>query len=106
MGPLLFHGLFGHWSVVTITSSWPLTICAGFLVGFGTRMGTGCTSGHRVFGLARFSRRSIAAMVTCWQQALFSMGLVKPTAFVISMVVGIEIHDRLLRLKPDTARAN
>jgi hypothetical protein len=38
--------------------------------------------------------------------ALFSMGLVKPTAFVISMVVGIEIHDRLLRLKPDTARAN
>ena len=31
------------------------------LVGFGTRMGSGCTSGHGIIGLARFSRRSIAA---------------------------------------------
>ncbi|SDP55154.1 hypothetical protein SAMN05428967_2414 [Phyllobacterium sp. YR620] len=64
VGPVLFHGLFGRWPVVTITSSWPLIICAGFLVGFGTRMGSGCTSGHGVLGLARFSRRSIAAVVT------------------------------------------
>ncbi|MEK1850979.1 MAG: YeeE/YedE family protein [Phyllobacterium sp.] len=63
-GPLLFHGLFGRWPVVTVTSSWPLIICAGFLVGFGTRMGSGCTSGHGVLGLARFSRRSVAAVVT------------------------------------------
>jgi uncharacterized membrane protein YedE/YeeE len=63
-GPLLFHGLFGRWPIVTVTSSWPLIICAGFLVGFGTRMGSGCTSGHGVLGLARFSRRSVAAVVT------------------------------------------
>ncbi len=64
LGPLLFHGLFGRWPIVTVISSWPLIICAGFLVGFGTRMGSGCTSGHGVLGLARFSRRSIAAVVT------------------------------------------
>lgn len=37
---------------------------AGLLVGFGTRMGNGCTSGHGVCGMARFSRRSIVATVT------------------------------------------
>ena len=64
LGPILFHGLSGGWPVVAVTSSWPLMICAGFLVGFGTRMGSGCTSGHGVLGLARFSRRSMAAAVT------------------------------------------
>ncbi|HET6375215.1 MAG TPA: YeeE/YedE thiosulfate transporter family protein, partial [Methylocella sp.] len=36
----------------------------GLLVGFGTRLGSGCTSGHGVCGLARLSRRSIAAVAT------------------------------------------
>jgi hypothetical protein len=39
-----------------------LLIMAGLLVGFGTRMGSGCTSGHGVAGLARLSPRSIAAV--------------------------------------------
>ena len=39
-------------------------IGAGLLVGFGTRLGSGCTSGHGVCGLARFSLRSLAATVT------------------------------------------
>ncbi|MEK1850978.1 MAG: YeeE/YedE family protein [Phyllobacterium sp.] len=38
--------------------------------------------------------------------ALLSMGLIKPTAFVISMVVGMQVHDRLLRAQTDTATAN
>jgi hypothetical protein len=37
---------------------------AGLLVGFGTRMGGGCTSGHGVCGLGRFSLRSLAAVIT------------------------------------------
>jgi hypothetical protein len=37
---------------------------AGFLVGFGTRLGSGCTSGHGVCGLARFSKRSLVATAT------------------------------------------
>lgn len=44
-------------------SHWPLIALAGVLVGFGTRLGNGCTSGHGVCGIARFSWRSIAA--TC-----------------------------------------
>jgi uncharacterized membrane protein YedE/YeeE len=44
----------------------PLAVVAlgGLLVGFGTRLGTGCTSGHGVCGLARFSRRSLIAVMT------------------------------------------
>lgn len=46
---------------IAVTSSVPLLLGAGGLVGFGTRMGNGCTSGHGVCGLARLSPRSIAA---------------------------------------------
>ncbi len=43
----------------------PLTmVVAGFLVGFGTRMGSGCTSGHGVCGLGRLSLRSLVAVLT------------------------------------------
>jgi len=43
----------------------PLTmIVAGFLVGFGTRMGNGCTSGHGVCGLGRLSGRSLVAVIS------------------------------------------
>jgi len=42
----------------------PLLIVAGLLVGFGTQLGNGCTSGHGVCGISRGSRRSIAATVT------------------------------------------
>jgi uncharacterized protein len=41
-----------------------LVLLAGFLVGFGTRLGGGCTSGHGVCGLSRLSKRSMAATVT------------------------------------------
>lgn len=64
LGPVLFLGLFGQWPTVTITAPWPLIIGAGLLVGFGSRMGSGCTSGHGVLGLARLSPRSVAAVAT------------------------------------------
>lgn len=46
-------------------SDFPLgwLIASGLLVGFGTRLGNGCTSGHGVCGLARLSRRSLAAVL-------------------------------------------
>ena len=47
-----------------INSSVPLLIAGGLLVGFGTRLGDGCTSGHGVCGLARLSPRSIMATAT------------------------------------------
>ncbi|WP_454817307.1 YeeE/YedE family protein [Labrys neptuniae] len=63
LGPLVFAGLNGSLPAMTISASWPWVILAGVLVGFGTRMGSGCTSGHGIIGLARFSRRSLAATV-------------------------------------------
>lgn len=44
-----------------VTSSIPVLITAGLLVGFGTRLANGCTSGHGVCGVARLSPRSLAA---------------------------------------------
>ncbi|MGG1355614.1 YeeE/YedE family protein [Psychrobacter pacificensis] len=49
---------------VEISTSLPLLIVAGLLVGFGTRLGSGCTSGHGICGNARLSPRSLAATVT------------------------------------------
>jgi hypothetical protein len=42
----------------------PVVVVAGLLVGFGTRLGSGCTSGHGVCGLSRWSVRSLAAVAT------------------------------------------
>ena len=49
---------------IVVTSSVPLLVVAGLLVGFGTRLGNGCTSGHGVCGVGRLSPRSIAATAT------------------------------------------
>lgn len=63
-GPVIYRFFSGAWPSVAVTSSWPLLVIAGLLVGFGSRMGSGCTSGHGVVGLARLSRRSVAAVAT------------------------------------------
>jgi uncharacterized membrane protein YedE/YeeE len=44
-----------------VAATTPVLVAAGLLVGIGTRLGSGCTSGHGVCGIARGSRRSIAA---------------------------------------------
>ncbi|MEP7208355.1 MAG: YeeE/YedE family protein [Casimicrobiaceae bacterium] len=49
---------------IRIDASYPLLAVAGLLVGFGTRLGSGCTSGHGVCGVSRGSGRSLAATVT------------------------------------------
>lgn len=64
LGPLVYLLLAGGWPTVEITAGWPLIIVAGLLVGFGSRMGSGCTSGHGVLGLARLSPRSMVAVAT------------------------------------------
>ncbi|WP_105436937.1 YeeE/YedE family protein [Neorhizobium sp. T25_13] len=64
LGPLTYLFAFGGWPAVQITAGWPLIIVAGLLVGFGSRMGSGCTSGHGVVGLARLSPRSMVAVAT------------------------------------------
>lgn len=66
---------------LTVTASVPLLIAAGLLVGFGTRLGNGCTSGHGVCGMARLSRRSIAATLT-FMAAGFA------TVFIVRHIIG------------------
>lgn len=73
--------LFVRTPEVSVTSSAPLLIAAGLLVGFGTRLGNGCTSGHGVCGMARLSPRSIAATVTFMASAA-------ATVFVLRHVIG------------------
>ncbi len=59
-GPFIAIALSG-WPHVTVSAGTGTLIAAGLLVGFGTRLGGGCTSGHGVCGLARLSPRSITA---------------------------------------------
>lgn len=63
-GPVIHAAVYGQFPAVTIAASWPAVLIAGLLVGVGTRMGSGCTSGHGILGLARLSKRSLAATVT------------------------------------------
>lgn len=59
----------------------PWLIAAGLLVGFGTRLGNGCTSGHGICGLARLSKRSLVAV-------LVFMACGAATVFVLRHVIG------------------
>lgn len=62
---------------VTIDRSAPALIVAGLLVGIGTRLGSGCTSGHGVCGMSRFSRRSISATLTFIATGALTVWLVR-----------------------------
>jgi uncharacterized membrane protein YedE/YeeE len=62
--PLLSWLYVGRLPVVTAAVSDQALVLAGLLVGFGTRLGSGCTSGHGVCGLARRSLRSLVALLT------------------------------------------
>lgn len=69
---------------IVIKSSPIGLIIAGILVGFGTRLGSGCTSGHGICGMSRLSVRSIVATVT-----FMLAGIV--TVFVIRHILGVAI---------------
>lgn len=60
-GPVSYQLVTGQMLSVTIDARLPLLIAGGLLVGFGTSLGSGCTSGHGVCGIARLSPRSIVA---------------------------------------------
>jgi len=79
--PLCF-ALLRAWPSVTITATPLEVIIAGALVGVGTRLGSGCTSGHGVCGLSRLSPRSLVATGTF-------MGAGFLTVFLARHVLGI-----------------
>lgn len=64
VGALVVSRLRPDLAVAAMQTGWVGMIGAGLIVGFGTRMGSGCTSGHGVCGIGRLSRRSLVATCT------------------------------------------
>ena len=64
LGPLVYTLFSGQEINISITNSLFLLIIGGVLVVFGTRLSSGCTSGHGISGISRFSLRSIIATIT------------------------------------------
>ena len=64
IGPILYSLFTKNEINITISNSYILLIFAGLLVGIGTRISGGCTSGHGISGCGRFSLRSIVATIT------------------------------------------
>ena len=62
--PLLMLAVTGDFPTIEVPVSTPMMIVGGLLVGIGATFGGGCTSGHGVCGLARFSARSVVATLT------------------------------------------
>lgn len=76
LAPVLYMAL-GPAIEVVIPASTPLLIAAGLLVGVGTQMGSGCTSGHGVCGISRLSPRGIAATLTFMASGAVAVFLVR-----------------------------
>ena len=79
--PLLLGLAAGYSAPAPVLESVDLLAVAGLLVGFGTRLGSGCTSGHGVCGIARLSPRSLIST------AVF-MATAAATVFLVRHVIG------------------
>ena len=76
LGPI-FYALFTKIDIpFLITSSLPIIITAGFLVGIGTKIGSGCTSGHGICGISLLSLRSITATIIFMITAIITVRLI------------------------------
>lgn len=83
LGLMIGAGLHSLWTPVTIQINTPFAVlvAGGLLVGFGTQLGSGCTSGHGICGIARLSPRSIVATLVFVASAMV-------TVFIVRHVVG------------------
>lgn len=81
IGVVAFGAAGGSLADITIEADWVTLVAGGLLVGVGTRLGGGCTSGHGVCGISRFSIRSIVATIVF-------MAVAALTVFVARHVVG------------------
>ncbi len=82
VAPLLYTSAGGELPRIAVSVSPLLVVAGGLLVGLGTRLGGGSTSGHGVCGLARFSPRSITATALFMATAIL-------TSFVLRHVIGV-----------------
>jgi uncharacterized membrane protein YedE/YeeE len=76
LGAVIYRALWGPLPI-QMQAEGALLVIAGVFVGIGTRVGSGCTSGHGVCGLARRSKRSLAATLTFMAVAMVTVYLVR-----------------------------
>lgn len=74
VSPVIYMALIGD-KQIEVTSDVAILIAGGVLVGFGARLGSGCTSGHGVCGSARLSKRSMVAMATFMATAIATVAI-------------------------------
>lgn len=77
LGALAYVLASGGSLTVNVLASPPAILIGGLLVGFGTRMGSGCTSGHGLCGLALLSRRSVVATAVFFGVAMITVFLTR-----------------------------
>jgi uncharacterized membrane protein YedE/YeeE len=77
LAPLLATGVGYGMPTPQLPASWTVIIAAGLLVGFGARLGGGCTSGHGICGVARLSVRSIAATAIFMLTAIATVAITR-----------------------------
>ena len=82
IAPLVYVAFGGALPAIGLDASLPLLVVAGLIVGFGTRLGAGCTSGHGVCGIGRGSPRSLAATAVFMATAI-------ATVFITRHVLGM-----------------
>lgn len=75
-GALYEYALAPQPTPISTFAPWAM-VMGGFIVGFGTRMGNGCTSGHGVCGLGRLSGRSLVAVITFMATAAITVFLTR-----------------------------
>ena len=75
VGALAYMLATGGALLLEMQAPLPVLVAAGLLVGFGTRLGSGCTSGHGICGIARLSRRSIVATSVFFVVAILTVFL-------------------------------
>ena len=76
LGPIFYIFFTKNNIPFLITSSLPIIIIAGLLVGIGTKVGKGCTSGHGICGISLLSLRSIIATITFMIAAIITVKLI------------------------------
>jgi len=81
LGPSIYVFILNKDIAFSMTSSLPLIIIGGILVGFGTKIGSGCTSGHGICGISRFSVRSIVATITFMIIAMITVVILRLLGF-------------------------
>lgn len=75
LGPLISASLIAP--SISIESSWFIITLSGFFVGFGAKLGSGCTSGHGICGMGRLATRSIVATCLFMTSAIFTVFVIK-----------------------------